>query len=183
MIFSSGNARFSLRVDPETGGYVLRAQDSNKPSHAATLAFQTPAELAGLLSEPANEDFLLLVVGILTPASTKTVRQFIDTVAEKLRVNVPASQASTPGSELMLEGAGIRLIIPKLPIALDPERYYFVSLGENGRSVDPQLGSLLKEQAQVIGRMTGTAEKSPANRHEINVLTGAQVLAEGLSLV
>lgn len=168
LIFGFGKGHYTLRQ--EGAGFVLQGQETNKPANTARLAFETPQQLPTLLGLPANEAFMLLVVGVLTPASGKAVREFTVLVEERLR-NAGLFGGSLIQPEPLHESA------PGL--ALD--QYYFVSMAAGVRSVNPGLGQLLREGAEEIGRLTGTAEKEPGKRHSIRVLTGQQVLDLGIS--
>jgi hypothetical protein len=165
IMFGFGMGHYVVR--PVDGDFLIQGQQTNKPANKVSLHFAKPEDLPNLLGLPANEAFMQLVVGVLTPASVKAIREFAILVEQRLR-NAGLLKGTMIQPEMLHEAAAAT--------AIAPERYYFVSLDNGERSVNPALGELLREGAEDIGRLTGTAEKEPGKRHSIRVLTGQQVI-------
>jgi hypothetical protein len=171
--FAWGTARFSLMVDPRNDGYVIHIHDKGR-APVPSVRFKTIEQLAALLDEPEYQPFLLSIVRLMSPAAPKAVREFLLTVQERMRLmSEPTVNAAEPAPQTAAA---------TLTEQLKPELFYYVSQDKGKRVVNAKTGSLLKESAENMGRLSGKAIKNPANRHEIWVLTGAQVLQEGFEV-
>lgn len=163
-----GGNTFELH-GPDTGGkYTLMGTERGSRRVDAQISFSNPEELVNI---PENNYLTILINGNGTTYRTgdnravESRRNFIDLLKRRI------AQQGTSGEsgDVLNEG-------------LDTGKFYYVGQQAGQRYVRVATGSLLKEGAETVGRMSGKAVKRPGNLHEILVLTGAQVLAEGIEL-
>lgn len=171
-----GKGIFTITTDPADGGIVLQGRDILTQQAVPALHIQDWEGLFPALQQPENEAFLKLVVGVMTPMAGKTVGDFTRWAMERN----PTQEAPISLTE------GQQKLTPQVATPLNEglaaDKFYYVAQQAGQRYVRVATGFLLKEGAETVGRMSGKAVKRPGNLHEILVLTGAQVLAEGIEL-